>query len=70
MARGFDGHSPVDVTHHLKGVSFPAGKEDLLEAAKDNGAGRDILDMIDAMPDGEFRSITDVMKAFREQERR
>jgi hypothetical protein len=30
MSGGLDGRSPTDVTHHLKGIDFPAGKQDLL----------------------------------------
>ncbi|CAA9273142.1 MAG: hypothetical protein AVDCRST_MAG27-3638 [uncultured Craurococcus sp.] len=64
--KGLGGHSPVDITHQLKGLHFPAQKQDLVQQAKGNGAGQDIMQMIDAMPEREFASIADVMKAMGE----
>lgn len=63
MARGMGGHSVADITHHLKGIGFPAGKDDLLAQAKENGAEDDIMQILDSMPDEDFQSIADVMKA-------
>jgi hypothetical protein len=63
------GHSPSNVSHHLKGIHFPATKDTLLKVAKENGAERDILDMIEDMPDMEFENIADVMKAYGEADR-
>ena len=63
MAQGLEGHSVADVTHHLKGVHFPAKKQDLVAQAKQNGASRDIMQLVNGMPDQEFGSIAEVMKA-------
>jgi hypothetical protein len=70
MTRGLGGHSPSNVSHHLKGIEFPASKDTLLEVAKENGAERDVLDMIEDMPDMEFETMADVMKAYGEADRR
>lgn len=48
----------------LKGIDFPANKEDLLEHAKKNGAEDAVLEMIEKMPDGEFGNMADVMSAY------
>ena len=69
MTRGLGGHSPSNVSHHLKGIDFPAKKDTLLEVAKENGAEKDILDMIEDMPDQEFENMADVMKAYGEADR-
>jgi hypothetical protein len=67
MTRGLGGHSPANITAHLKGMHFPASKEDLLEHARDNGAGQDVLEVLESFPDDEeFETAADVMKAYGE----
>jgi hypothetical protein len=64
MARG-PGHSSVNVTHHLKGMHFPASKDDLLLRARDTGAGQDMLEVLESFPaDEEFETLDDVIKAY------
>ena len=69
MTRGLGGHSPANVSHHLKGIGFPASKDDLLRKAKDNGADQDVLEVIEAMPDADFETMADVMKAYGEADK-
>ncbi len=69
MTRGLGGHSPANVTQHLKGVGFPAHKQDLMRTARDNGADDDVLEVIQSMPDDAFESMADVMKAYGEADR-
>ena len=65
MTRGLGGPSPVNAAHHLKGVHFPASKDDLLERARNNGAGQDVLEVLESFPEGEeFETLADVMKAY------
>lgn len=64
MASGSGEQSPINVTHHLKGIDFPAGKQDLVQRAKDNGAPPEVMDKIEAMPDQSYGSMADVMKGF------
>lgn len=66
MTRGLGGSSPANVTHYLKGIDFPASKQDLMQTAKDNGAEDAVLDMIEQMPDDEFEDMAGVMKAYGE----
>lgn len=61
------GRSPANITHHLKGMHFPASKEDLLERARDNGAGQDVLEVLESLSnDQEFQTVADVVKAYGE----
>jgi predicted transcriptional regulator len=69
MARGMGGHSPSNVTHHLKGIHFPADKQALVEQAKQNKAPPEVMEEIEAMEDQEFGSIAEVMKAFGKEHR-
>ncbi|MFB8830978.1 DUF2795 domain-containing protein [Azotobacter sp. CWF10] len=64
MTRGMGGHSPSNISHHLKGIDFPAQKNDLLKQAEQNGADEEVLDTLKRMPDERYESMTDVMKGY------
>ena len=64
MTRGVGGHSPANIAHHLKGINFPASKQDLEKHAKDNGADKEVLETIQSMPDSKFENMAEVMKAY------
>ena len=66
VGRG-SGHSPANVTKHLKGIDFPAEKDDLLKQAKQLKAEQVVIDEIQKMPEREYNSMADVMKAFGEE---
>jgi len=70
MTRGMGGHSVSNVTHHLKGIHFPAGKQALLRQARQNGAAQEIMDVLHAVPDQEFHSAAEVMRAVGQAEQR
>jgi hypothetical protein len=54
MARGIGGYSPANVQKFLKGQSYPARKDDLLETARSNHAPHEIIQTIQGLPDDEF----------------
>lgn len=64
MARGMGGQSPSNVSHHLQGIDFPAGRDDLVKQAQDNGADADVLEVIRQMPDERYENMADVMKGY------
>ncbi|HBA87199.1 MAG TPA: hypothetical protein DCZ75_04190 [Geobacter sp.] len=64
MATRSTGHSPANVTKHLKGIDFPAEKKDLIKQAQSLKAEKVVLDEIQRMEDREYDSMADVMKAF------
>ena len=69
MSPGFGGPSPANVTHHLKGIDFPARKEDLLKRARQRGAGQDVLEVLESFPeDREFETLADVAAAYIESD--
>ena len=65
-SRGQTGHSPANVTRHLSGIDFPAGKQDLVKHAQGNGADDEVIDVLNRMPDREYGNMADVMKGFGE----
>jgi hypothetical protein len=64
-----DGDSPVNITHHLKGISFPATRQDLEKQAKQHGADKNVMDMIRGMPEERYETMADVMKAYGKEHR-
>ena len=64
MTRGVGGHGPANIMKHLKGIHFPATKEDILSYAK-GGEGPDTKDVVSVLrkiDDGEYDSPADIMK--------
>lgn len=66
MARGVGGQSPSNVQSYLKGVHYPASKEDLLSTAKRNGAPNEIMEIIRRFHEERFGGPQEVMKAYGE----
>jgi hypothetical protein len=64
MATRGTGHSPANVTKHLKGIDFPAEKQDLVKHAQHMKAEKVVIDEIQKMEDREYGNMADVMKAF------
>lgn len=56
--------SVTEITKSLKGIDFPAEKDDLVDHAMDNGADEEVISMMKAMRDGTYETMADVMAAF------
>lgn len=61
---GTGGQSPANVAHYLSGIDFPADKRDLVKHAKGQQAGKEVIDVLEHMPDGQYANMADVMKGF------
>ena len=55
--------NPIEVQKNLKGVSYPASKDDLVAAAEQNGAGEELLAQLRSLDKEQFDSPADVMGA-------
>lgn len=55
--------NPIDVQKHLKGLDYPATKEDVIKHAEKNGADEELKALLQDLPDEEFAKPTDVNKA-------
>jgi Protein of unknown function (DUF2795) len=55
--------NPIEMQKHLKGVEYPASKQDLLRAAEQNGADGTIRTALEQLPDQEFETPADVSEA-------
>jgi len=56
------GRSPNDIAQFLKGLNFPAQKDDLVQQAESNQADSGMLDMLRHIPPGMYNSAGDVME--------
>lgn len=66
MTRGVGGESPANVATYLKGIDYPANKQDLLRHARQNGAEQDVVDVLERMPEQQYLNMADVMKGYGE----
>jgi hypothetical protein len=60
--------SVADLTHSLQGLNFPAGKADLKQQAEGNKAPDEIISAIDNLPEDNFGTMADVMRAYGEED--
>lgn len=58
--------SPAEIQKYLKGIDYPADKDDLIAAAEEEGAPEDVINKLKELPGDSFNSPVDVMKAFGE----
>ncbi len=59
------GVSPNKIQKYLKGLSYPATKDELVQQARENDAPRPIMTVIGRFPDDcDYGGPQDVMKAF------
>jgi len=56
--------SAADLEHAVVGVDYPADRRSLKQQAKQNEADEKTLDVIDTLPDREFRDAADLATAF------
>jgi len=60
--------NPIQLQKHLKGVDYPASKQDLVKHAKQQGADKDALSVLEQLPDEQYETPADVSKAVGEIE--
>jgi len=54
----------IEIERALKGMHYPAKKQDLVNQAKQNNATQDVIQTIENLPSDNFNSPIDVQKAF------
>lgn len=62
--------SPKDVEKCLKGVDYPAKKQDLLKHAQEHGADPKVMETLKQLPEQNFEGPVGVTKAIGELDRR
>lgn len=54
----------AEVEESIKGIKFPAKREDLVNQAEKNESKEDVIKILKDLPDEEYKSPIDVAKAF------
>lgn len=54
--------SPAAIERYLKGIYYPARKNDLIKQAENNGAPDDVMNVLNRFEDKEYGSTVDVAK--------
>lgn len=57
--------SPIAIEYYLKGINFPADKEDLVEQAKDNDAPDDVFYVLRRFEEKSYKTGVDIAKEVR-----
>jgi len=52
--------SPAQVEKFIKGIKFPASKQELIEQAEGNNANDDVINILDNVPDKQFNSPIEI----------
>lgn len=58
---------PTDIQHALRGTDYPCSKRALVDRARANQAGDEILQVIERLPEQDYDSPAAVSKAMRPQ---
>lgn len=62
--------NPIQLEKYLKGVNYPASKNDLIKQAQQNGADQKVLDTLKQLPDQKFEGPTGISKAIGDMDRK
>lgn len=57
--------NPIELQKHLKGVHYPASKQELLDAARENGGEGEVCRALEALPERPYQRPTDVTEALK-----
>lgn len=60
--------NPAKIEESIKGIDFPASKEDILSRARENSADQEELNVLSGLPDQKYTSITDITQALKSVE--
>lgn len=60
--------NPIQLQKHLKGMDYPASKQDLINHAKQQGADENALSALEQLPDEQYETPADVSKAIGQEE--
>lgn len=55
--------NPAKIEEAVKGIDFPASKEDLLNRARENNADQEELDALQRLPEREYNRPSDITQA-------
>ena len=57
--------NPIEGQKHLKGMNYPASKDDVVSKAQENGADENLLEQLRSVSRNEFSGPDDVMESLK-----
>jgi hypothetical protein len=54
--------NPIQLQKYLKGVDYPADRESILDAARENGADDNVISTLEQLPNREFKNPAEISK--------
>ncbi len=57
--------NPIEVQKHLKGINYPASKDDLASTAESNDASTELVEQLRNLPDQQYTGPDDVQEALK-----
>lgn len=54
--------SPAAIERYLKGIHYPAKKDDLIKQARNNGAPEDVMNVLNRFEDKKYGGTVDIAK--------
>jgi len=64
MGRLAGGKTEAHILRFLEGLSFPAHKDDIVHAARKNGAPNDIVSVLEQLPANEFADEQELIAVY------
>lgn len=55
--------NPIQVQKDLKGIDYPASKQDLIDHAKKHGADKEVQSLLNEIPEQDYETPAEVSKA-------
>jgi hypothetical protein len=55
--------NPIEVQKHLRGIDYPASKDEVVSVAESNGAPQDVIEALQALDRSEFDGPNEVQAA-------
>ena len=59
--------SPIEVQKSLKDIDQPVHKKALIQHAKKHGASKEVIQVLESLPEKEYTNAADVSKEFRDK---
>jgi hypothetical protein len=56
--------SPIEVQKALKNIDYPVHKKDLIAHAKKHNASSEVMQVLESLPEKEYKNAADVSKEF------
>ena len=56
--------NPIEAQKYLKGVDYPASKDEIISTAQENGAPQEMIDDLQALDQEQFDGPSGVQQAF------